>query len=330
MYLDYDSEYIPTVKNLKTSTTFHMGIIKNVDDPEGRNRVKVEIPGLLGEGEEKWTDYIDRGGIPYGAAQSKSNKGDYGLIVPPQPNQTCFVGFLGGDPDVPFYIPGPPTQKNPGNINPGDGDPNIPEEVKRVGKKKSRDATRIWGLKSVSGAGLIIDDRGQEEKVELLDQWGAGLSIFGPGKEKDEEDQKDKESKSRDKPHCRKCERVMDETSKSPGELKEGYHSIRLADLNGQGIMTYAAEGKGAVMFISAKKNGEIGPSMFLDAENDQIIFSTGESGVQLVLNGKKGQIEGTRYIIQEKQRQQSKEAIEKTKEALKRFLQRTFGIMDT
>ena len=71
MYLDYDSEYIPTVKNLKTSTTFHMGIIKNVDDPEGRNRVKVEIPGLLGEGEEKWTDYIDRGGIPYGAAQSK-------------------------------------------------------------------------------------------------------------------------------------------------------------------------------------------------------------------------------------------------------------------
>ena len=87
-------------------------------------------------------------------------------------------------------------------------------------------------------------------------------------------------------------------------------------------MMTYAAEGKGAVMFISSKKNGEIGPTMFLDAENDQIIFST-KSGAQLVIDGNKMQVEATKIIVQEKIRQKSKEAIEAQERAIMLWMQK-------
>lgn len=47
-------------------TTFHLGVVKKVNDHEGRGRVRVEVPGLRGTGEENWTDWIDVIGSPVG------------------------------------------------------------------------------------------------------------------------------------------------------------------------------------------------------------------------------------------------------------------------
>jgi hypothetical protein len=270
--------------------TMHLGKVKCVADPEGRGRVQVEVPGLLGTGKENWTDWIEVTGTPTGGTKAE---GDEGIWWPLQVGQIVLVGFISGDPFALYCLPGPTVQDGKGRNKQW-----APKEAKKAGKDNPRDATRVRQWKSESGHTLLYDDRGKKEKLSLIDWAGAGLFLVGPGKTEDEEEKEGEESKPR-KGERRGMRLVATGTSKTVGELIEGAkYMLGLLDLNGQGVITTAEDGAGKVAFYAATKNGEVGPSLLIDAKANRIYVTCG--AVQMVWRGDKGDIQATRILIQE------------------------------
>jgi hypothetical protein len=270
--------------------TFHLGKVMAVGDPEGRQRVRVEVPGLLGTGKENWTDWIELSGNPMGGTKAE---GDEGIWWTMQVGQIVLVGFISGDPFALWCVPGPTVQEEKGRNKQW-----ALKEAKIAGKDKPREATRIKGLKTESGHTLLYDDRGKKEKLALVDWTGSGLYMVGPGKKEDEDEKEDEESKPR-KNERRGTKLVATNTSKTVKDLIEGAkYLLGLLDLNGQGIISVAEDGKGRAAFYAAGANGGIGPSILIDAEAPRIYITCG--AVQMVFRGDKGDIQVTRALIQE------------------------------
>jgi hypothetical protein len=282
--------FAPTPQLVVQYCTFHLAKVKCVADPEGRGRVQVEVPGLLGTGKENWTDWIEVSGNPLGGTKAE---GDEGLWWPLQVGQIVMVGFLAGDPFALWCIPGPTVQEEKGRNKQW-----APKEAKIAGKKKPREATRIRQLKTEAGHTLIFDDRGKKEKLALVDWTGAGLYIVGPGKKEDEEEQEDEESKPR-KNERRGTRLVAAGTAKKPGEIcRDGQAFLYQTDLGGQGVASVAGNGAGILALFSTKGFGEIASSIVLDAVNDRIYLTAGETQMQIL--GDAGHIAVTRQIIKE------------------------------
>jgi hypothetical protein len=275
-----------------TFLSFHPGIIRQVADPEKRGRVKVEAPGIFGEGKKSWT-----GWIPFASPQAGSNNkggGDEGCWIPPQVGQGVLVAFMAGDRLAPFCIPGPRFLVEPD----GENQQMLPKEQKIAGKQNPRAATRVYVIKDEAGNTLLFDHRGKKEKVALVDWTGAGLSLVAGGKTEDEQEKEKEESKPR-KGKRRGLRLVATGTSPKPSEITEsGKAYLMLADLLGQGVISVAEDGRGRVAIYAATKNGEIGPSILLDAEKPAIYLTAGKT--QLQVDGKAGHVAVTRGIIKE------------------------------
>jgi hypothetical protein len=286
------------------AATMHVGEIKDLKDPEGRGRVKVEVRGLLdqGGGYKNWTNWCEVSALPIG---SKHGNGDVGMWWAPVPGQTALVYFLGGDYFVlPFFMSGPVWNAKKKEKK----QDMIPAEAKILSDKDPRQGTRIRLLKSESGATLAFDDNGKTEATWLLDWTGAGLAMVSPGKKEDEEEKPKQESKWR-KGEVRGTNNVFNSTSKKPSEIVEGKVGIlAMEDLLGSGIYFWAEEDKGKVCILAAKEKDDAskGCSIVMDVENSCIILTAGET--QLVLDDKKGHIEVTRQLIQEQPKREIKE----------------------
>lgn len=94
----------------------HIGTVTDVADPEGRYRVKVEVPGLSPE-----SDWAEPFGTMGGGGPQR------GGFVPPKPGDTVLIFWVGCDSQFPIYIPG--------WWGITDAGPEMPEPAKSAGDK---------------------------------------------------------------------------------------------------------------------------------------------------------------------------------------------------
>ena len=274
-------------------TSFHVGVVKKNNDHEGRGRVRVEVPGLRGLGEENWTDWIDVAGNPVGG-QNGSPKGDTGIWWPMQQGQSVIVGHMASDPDSLFCFPGFSGQEDD-----GENKQNTPIEPKNVDDGDHSDPTKLFMLKAPDGSTLMFDTREGKESTSLLSRKGSGLQIYNPSKLKKKTEQRIGESGYRPD-DFRGFRNVFSKNSDSPATLKNSEEVIRLLDLNGSGITLHAKPGQGTITLSCCSSNGDTsGPMITMDSKNNVIILTAGET--QLIINGPKGQVEVTKQVIQEK-----------------------------
>ena len=275
-------------------TSDHVGVVKKVNDHEGRLRIRAEVPGLRGTGEENWTDWIDVAGNPIGG-QNGSPKGDTGIWWPLQPGQSVVVRHMTSDPDSLYCIPG-----FPGQTGDGENKQNVPVECKNCDTSSDkRDNTKIFALKAPDGATLMFDTREGKESISLLSRKGSGLQIYSPSKLTKTPEQKTGESIYR-KADFRGAKSVFAKNSEGPATLKNNEEVMRLLDLNGSGITLHARPGHGTITLSCCGSNGDTGgPMITLDSKSNAIILTAGST--QLVINGPKGQVEVTKQVIQEK-----------------------------
>ena len=79
---------------------------------------------------------------------------------------------------------------------------------------------------------------------------------------------------------------VFSQNSGTPGALVDGgVAAIGHLDLNGQGVITLAKDGEGKTVITANKQVGEPGPSIVLDAKDDCIFLTAGET--QLKIRGR-------------------------------------------
>jgi hypothetical protein len=290
--LRQDRTWIPNEPvQILQGSNFHVAVVRDVKDPECRGRVRVQAQSIYDKkGEKTWSWWADVAGFPVG---SKLGNGDCGVWWTPQPGELVIMGFLGGDYLQPFIIP-----FSPWKASKDDKQEMIPAEAKVISDGDVRKGTRIRELKTEAGGTLLWDDNGKQELLALMDWCGSGHFSIVPGKTEDDKEKPKEASKWR-KGEVRGTKSVMAQTSMTPGEVIEGGVQVSgEVDLNGQGILRYAEDGKGKVIVFASKQNGDAGPSIILDSENECIILTAGET--QLVIDNKKGHIEVTRQLIQE------------------------------
>lgn len=294
-------------------STFHLGVVRDVKDPSGRGRVRVECPSLWDKGEKNWSYWCEICAFPVG---SSYRDGDHGIWWTPVPGERVLVGFIAGEHHGAFCIPGPPWQ-----VEPGEKQEIIPLEAKKITDRDVREGTRIRQIKSEAGHTWFMDDNGKSECMFVCDWTGAGLFFDAPGKKEDVKEEKNGPS------YFRSAERRMTrtafaQTSKKPSEIIEGGTAFTgLMDLNGQGISLLAKDDKGLVAICANKEKGENGPSIILDADNDMILLTAGETQLQIL--GKKGYIAVTRQIILETQLIKVKEFFQALWDRLKNTFKR-------
>lgn len=289
----YDDNLLfdPTPDLIVQYCTMHHGKVVDVNDPECRGRVRLEIPGLLGEGKENWSDWVEMSSTPIGGI--KKSKGDQGAWIPMQPGQSALMGFLSGDPFAYFAIPAPACQKEK-----NEGTQLTPLEAKIAGKDNPRDATRIFAIKDPAGNTLFYDFRGKKEKFAVMNWVGEGLFFVCPGKEEDEKDQDGEESKER-KGKSRGLKCVANGTAPKPSEIcRDGFSLIALLGLMGQGQVQTASDDYGLRAEFVRGKDGKITVSALYDGSLPRLYLTAGD--VQIQLRGDKGDIAVTRQEIKE------------------------------
>lgn len=264
--------YYPSPHLLNQFCTFHPAVVKNLKDPEGRGRVKVECPGLGGTGKDNWSCWVEVGGTPIGSNKEKGDEGDW---WPLQVGQCVLIGFVAGYPKAMWLLPGPPCSDG--------AEQHLPAEPKSY--NDGRKMTRCRVRKSEAGHTLIMDDNGKSELFAGLSWSGSGWAIHAPGKEKDEDETEDEESKPR-KGVRRETKNVFTGTAKAPSELLEGGKEYQAyLDLCKQGLYLYADDKNGGYVCIGARLNPDAppNPSIVLDATNNMILLTAGKTQLQIM-----------------------------------------------
>lgn len=282
----------PIPNQILQQATFHLGVVRDVKDPEKRGRVRVEVPSIWGQGERCWSYWADVCAFPVG---SSYKDGDHGIWWCPVPGERVLVGFIAGQHQGAFVIPGPiwPIDNRPGSEV-------IPTEVKSINQEDNRQGTRLRVIKSEAGHTILMDDRGTEESMMICDWTGAGIGWYAPGKQKDIPEQDGEPSYARGA-EIRGGDTVFSGSNKSASQIsKIGITLCSLLGTNGSGMIIACKDGQDKVTMFACQDKGDPGPSIVLDAKDDLVIFTTGKGNVQLVLDGKNGVIRTSRQIIKE------------------------------
>lgn len=288
---DSSLPYPATPEQMNQQCTRHLGVVKDLQDPEGRGRVRIEVPGLLGTGKMNWTPWAECFSTPIGSANS--GNGDEGFWWCVQHMQVVAVEFISGDPFAYAYSPGPPCQEEP-----GENKQLVPLEVKAVHKKYGpRAGTRVRVLKSEAGhTPFLIDDNGGHEFFAVRDWTGAGDVYYSPGKIEDEEEKECEESKPR-KGKRRGVKTALTGAGKPSELLKDGIQIIARTDMLGQGMYTVATDGAGTLIIVAGKDAASVDNYYVLDTKSKLTLMGAGET--QIWCDGEKGHVYSTSMIIQ-------------------------------
>jgi len=122
---------------------FVVGIVTNNKDPEGLGRIKVKFPRLSGEDESNWARVVS-----FMAGKER------GAFFLPEVDDEVLVGFEYGDINMPYVI---------GSLWNG---VDKPPETNSDGKNNIR------VIKSRSGHVIRLNDKEEEEKIEIIDKSG--------------------------------------------------------------------------------------------------------------------------------------------------------------
>ena len=293
------------------ASTLHLGIVRDLKDPEGRGRVKVECPTTNHTGRNNWMGWCE----PLGLSVSTVNKeGDYGMWWPYVAGQAVVVGFKDGCYWQPYCFPGPAWAEEPENKEKAW----IPKEAKKLTKESVRKGTRLRLIKSEAGHTVLMDDNGKQEALAIVDWTGAGIFMAAPGKEEDEQEKKDEESKYR-KGELRGSRTVAAQTSPSVGEITDaGVALLAVLDLNGQGFLTLAKDGDGKIAVVASKEVDGAGPCLILDAKEDNAYLCAKDAQIHLM--GEEGKIFVTKQMIVEAEPIDAEAFVKSIKDSLKNY----------
>ena len=289
--IDNTLEIPPEPRHIMQANAIHLGVVRDVKDPEGRGRVQVECSEINSTGQPNWMNWCEVGSIPVSSAIAD---GDYGIWWPLVPGQAVFVTFCGPTYTQPVVYPGPATGELQNEI----GGEAIPLEAKVIMDQDLRKGTRIRVLKSESGCSLIIDDNGQQETMELLDWTGTGLFWCTPGKTADAKENTGDGSQWR-KGVTRGTKSAMAQDAPKPSQISAtGSVIAGFLDVNGQGWISFAKDGAGIFASFAGGSPGECNPSCIMDSKDNLVLITAGET--QLRVDGKMGHVYATSQIIWE------------------------------
>lgn len=162
----------------------YRAFIRDNNDPERLGRCRLEIPAVLGTGEDNWSNWAYPC-FPYGGSE------DMGMFLIPEEGATVWVEFEGGEVQYPIWVGVWPAMSDPGEQ---------PEESKRVcsdplcndceDKNDHQDdkehekyhqhpdyycPRRKVLLKTETGHTIVADDKDEEEFFKLIDRGGQML-----------------------------------------------------------------------------------------------------------------------------------------------------------
>ena len=173
----------------------YRAFVRDNNDPERLGRLKLEIPAVLGFGEENWSDWAWPC-FPYGGND------DVGTFLVPEEGASVWAEFEGGDLQYPIWTGVWLAKSNPGEQ---------PEESKRLCSSatcldcedKNEHASdsadnkehgkfhahppfycprRKVLVKTETGHTIVMDDRDEEEFLKIIDRAGQILHMHCPVK----------------------------------------------------------------------------------------------------------------------------------------------------
>ena len=173
----------------------YRAFVRDNNDPERLGRVRMEIPAVLGTGDENWSDWASPC-FPYGGND------DVGMFLVPEEGASVWAEFEGGDVQYPIW-----TGVWLAKSNPGEG----PEEAARLCSRDTckdcedkrdhaanpsddKEHKRFHGhppyycprrkvlLKTETGHTIVADDKDEEEFLKIIDRGGQMIHFSCPVK----------------------------------------------------------------------------------------------------------------------------------------------------
>ena len=243
---------------------------------------------MYDEGKENWTAWAEYVGMPLG---SSKQGGDHGIWWPPVPGQLVLLGFEGGNPEKPYFIPAGPWK---------DQETLLPKEIiSRIQQASDGAINQIRVIKSPSGHTICMDDNPNEEFMYICDWTGAMQYWASPSKNgKVEQAQQCSESNMKEGAN-RGDKLALSGNAVSPGETKDQEFTNGFCDPSGQGWMCRSKSDGGMMAFWCGEGVGDLACSIVMDTFTKSITMTAGET--QFVLDGEKGAIFVTRQMIVER-----------------------------
>ena len=282
-------------------------VLRDLKDPMQSGQGQWEDEHQLGTGPDNWTPWA----ASVGSQLSGNNQRlASGMWWPGQPGD---MGVSFGDPLQPVILPGLAQATKPEEKKAF-----LPGEVKTISDMDVRKGTRVYKISTPAGAGFWASDIEGQEFMHIGPGTGEGMFFCCPSKGSDPEEAPNTESKPRNESaYAKQDNSVLTQTGTPPAELKGGQSVCGFVDANGSGFTCYASASGGALSFQANNSNGDSsGPSVFMDAKNNLIIFTAGTA--QFVVNGPKGQTETCKQVIQEKIKIPVEDTLAKNKSFLK------------
>lgn len=173
----------------------YRAFVKDNNDPERLGRVRMEVPAVLGIGEESWSDWAWPC-FPYGGHD------DLGMFLVPEEGASVWAEFEGGNPQFPIWSgvwiagsnPGEQPKESARTCSSADckdcedkadhlANPQDHAEHKKYHAHPPFYCPRMKVLlKSETGHTILCDDKDGKEVLKLLDRGGQTLEMTAPVK----------------------------------------------------------------------------------------------------------------------------------------------------
>ncbi len=173
----------------------YRAFVRDNNDPERLGRCRLEIPAVLGQGRENWSDWASPC-FPYGGNE------DTGMFLIPEEGASVWAEFEGGQVQYPIWAGVWLAGSNPGE-QPTESkrlchDPTCHDCEDKVEHARDRrddlEHKKYHGhppyycprrkvlLKTETGHTIVVDDRDEEEFLKIIDRAGQILHMHAPVK----------------------------------------------------------------------------------------------------------------------------------------------------
>ncbi len=264
-------------------------IVRDNNDPERLGRLRLEIPAVLGTGEDQWSDWASPC-FPYGGGE------DVGMFLVPEEGASVWAEFEGGLPQYPIWAGVWLAKTNPGEqpeeskrlcndptcfdcedklehaTHPFDG----PEHLKHHGHPPYYCPRSRVLVKTETGHTIAMDDRDQHESLSIIDRAGQAIQMHAHVK-------RSVQSGNSLKRGTRHAERGDQLNLQS--DLEDQTARIQITDLAGQFLKLEARQDKEKIHIESRDRHRGRWQKILLDTTKDKEKVSIyGLNGTQTVV----------------------------------------------
>ena len=154
-----------------TRVGVHIAIVRDVEDPEGIGRVRLEYPWRQSSALSGWA----RIAVPMAG-------GERGTYFVPEPGDEVLVAFASGDIDHPYVVGALWNGEDTPPVADSDGDNDLRRITSRNGHELTFDDDADGGaitIETAAGHRIHIDDTGGDESITIADTAGNEIVFDG-------------------------------------------------------------------------------------------------------------------------------------------------------